>query len=232
MKTEIKLSAIKYAKGILNFLNAILSKIHFSFVVQMRHTNWKRPSFVSGYDYIRFSSLDLVAHEIYVRKIFGAVAELGVYRGDFASRINAAFPDRKFYLFDTFEGFDKRNVSTEKENAFSGALEKDFRDTSINLVLKKMPYKENCIVKKGFFPKTATGIDEKFCFVSIDCDLYDPILNGLNYFWKNLTGGGIYLYMTTTIAYIMVRTPPLIDSFWKIPMRKFSHLPTRLAHVC
>ena len=30
MKTEIKLFAIKYEKGILNFLNAILSKIHFS----------------------------------------------------------------------------------------------------------------------------------------------------------------------------------------------------------
>lgn len=37
----------------------------------------------------------------------GCVAEAGVFQGNFAKVINANFPDRKLYLFDTFEGFDK-----------------------------------------------------------------------------------------------------------------------------
>jgi O-methyltransferase len=60
----------------------------------------------------------------------------------------------------------------------------DFSRTNVELVLHKMKYKENCIIKKGFFPETAKGLEDTFAFVSIDADLYEPIYNGL-----------IYLYM-------------------------------------
>lgn len=43
---------------------------------------------------------------IYSNNISGCVAEVGVFQGEFASVINKNFPDRKLYLFDTFEGFD------------------------------------------------------------------------------------------------------------------------------
>lgn len=46
----------------------------------------------------------------------GAVAELGVYRGDFAKVINEAFPDKKLYLFDTFEGFPEEDLNYEMEH--------------------------------------------------------------------------------------------------------------------
>lgn len=36
------------------------------------------------------------------------VAEGGVFQGMFAAEINRYFPKNKLYLFDTFEGFDKR----------------------------------------------------------------------------------------------------------------------------
>ena len=48
---------------------------------------------------------------VYDRRSSGNVAEGGVFEGYFAKRINAAFPDRKLYLFDTFEGFDNRDIS-------------------------------------------------------------------------------------------------------------------------
>ena len=41
-----------------------------------------------------------------------SVAEGGVFRGDFAKYINKVFPDSKLYLFDTFEGFDSRDVDS------------------------------------------------------------------------------------------------------------------------
>jgi hypothetical protein len=42
------------------------------------------------WDYIRLSNLKLVAREIYQRKIQGSIAELAVFKGDFASKIYQA----------------------------------------------------------------------------------------------------------------------------------------------
>jgi O-methyltransferase len=149
----------------------------------------ERQHFVFESDYIRGSALELMANEIHDKKIPGAVAEFGVYRGDFAKYINRAFPGKKLYLFDTFEGFDNRDIKTELEHNFSTG-EQDFSKTSVELVLKKMRHKENCVIKKGYFPETAEGIDDYFSFVSIDVDLYEPMYKGLHYFYDRLSSGG------------------------------------------
>ncbi|MES2690013.1 MAG: TylF/MycF/NovP-related O-methyltransferase [Bacteroidota bacterium] len=141
-------------------------------------------------DYIRTSTLELFAREANTRNIHGSVAELGVYQGSFASAINQVFPDRKLYLFDTFEGFDKRDIQTEIANNFSEGNQ-DFSATSVESVLGRMKYPQNCVVKKGYFPESARGMDnEEFVFVSIDTDLYEPILKGLEFFYPKLVKGG------------------------------------------
>ncbi|BAM12288.1 putative O-methyltransferase [Helicobacter cinaedi PAGU611] len=123
----------------------------------------------------------------------GSVAELGVYRGDFARYINESFRDKTLYLFDTFEGFTHSDVSKDSTMAHSlGA--KHFANTSVELVLSKMPYKERCVIKKGWFPQSAVGLEnERFCFVNLDCDLYEPILAGLRYFYPKMVKGGVIL---------------------------------------
>jgi O-methyltransferase len=171
-----------------------------------------RQDFVFEGDYIRASSLELIANEIHDKNIAGAVAELGVYRGDFAKIINKAFPNKTLYLFDTFEGFDKRDIQTELENEFSTG-EQDFSQTSIEMVLGKMQNKQNCIVRKGFFPETTEGIDDNFSFVSIDVDLYEPMYKGLHYFYERLSNGGyIMLHDYNNKEYKGV----------KVALRKFS----------
>jgi O-methyltransferase len=57
-----------------------------------------------------------------------------------------------------------------------------------------MKYKENCIVRKGYFPETAEDLEDEFVFVSIDADLYEPIYNGLCYFYPRLKHGG-YIFI-------------------------------------
>lgn len=123
----------------------------------------------------------------------GSVAELGVYRGDFARYINESFQEKTLYLFDTFEGFTHSDVSKDSTMAHSlGA--KHFANTSVELVLSKMPYKERCAIKKGWFPQSAVGLEnERFCFVNLDCDLYEPILAGLRYFYPKMVRGGVIL---------------------------------------
>lgn len=60
----------------------------------------------------------------------GALAELGVYRGDFAAALNRRFPERTLYLFDTFAGFDARDIADEQSAGLSRAGTGDFSDTS------------------------------------------------------------------------------------------------------
>jgi len=131
--------------------------------------------------------------EIFAEKnIEGAVAEGGVYRGNFSCEINRVFPSKKLYLFDTFTGFDERDMEKEYKNGFSKSREQNhFMETSEDLVIKKLPYPEKAILKKGYFPETAAGLEEIYCFVNLDFDLYQPILGGLEYFYPRMVKGGI-----------------------------------------
>lgn len=121
----------------------------------------------------------------------GSVAEVGVFRGDFARCINAAFPDDSLYLFDTFEGFPKHDV--EKELDRSAAEAHKYDATSVEYVLSRLPHPEKAIIRKGYFPDTAADIRDKFKFVNLDLDLYAPTLAGLRLFYPNMTAGGVIL---------------------------------------
>ena len=58
-----------------------------------------------------------------------------------------------------------------------------------------MPYPHKCIIRKGLFPKTLAGLEnEKYAFVSIDVDLKESILAGLQYFYPRLNKGG-YIFL-------------------------------------
>lgn len=142
----------------------------------------------------RIAVLRQVAIEIYDNGVEGNVAELGVFKGEFARYINESFLDRKLYLFDTFNGFDERDIVQEKAGQFSNSETGDFSYNDIQSILHKMKKPENCIIKKGYFPDSAVNMDERFAFVSIDVDLYAPIYEGLDYFYPRLNPGG-YIFV-------------------------------------
>ncbi len=72
----------------------------------------------------------------------------------------------------------------------SNSTEGEYSNESIQLVLDKMAHKQNCIVKQGYFPESTVGVEDVFCFVSLDVDLYNPIYEGLIYFYDRLVKGG------------------------------------------
>jgi len=141
-------------------------------------------------DYVRNSCLELAAYDLQQEKVPGAVAEVGVYRGDFAQKIHEAFPERTLYLFDTFEGFHDEDKNFDLKRKFHDHHE-DFSNTSVELVLSKMRHPEKCVIKKGRFPETANGVEGNFAFVSLDADLFLPILEGLKFFYPRLSPGGM-----------------------------------------
>jgi O-methyltransferase len=134
-----------------------------------------------------------VAPMIYARNTQGSVAECGVFKGDFSKVINACFPDRTLYLFDTFDGFSVKDTAADETMTKSGNTHSYFKETSVDLVLSKLPHRENACVRQGWFPETAEGIDDTFAFVVLDFDLYSPIKAGLEWFYPRLERGGVIL---------------------------------------
>lgn len=137
-----------------------------------------------GNDYVRLATLELLCRRL--AHVPGAAAELGVYRGFFARCINRLLPDRKLYLFDSFEGFTEDSGAAE---AFQAA----HRNTAVDKVLAIMPHPEAVTVRPGFFSESLDGLEECFCLVSLDVDFYQTTLDGLRYFWPRLERGGYLL---------------------------------------
>lgn len=132
-------------------------------------------------DYVRLATLELLCRRL--AGVPGAAAELGVYRGFFARCINQLLPDRRLYLFDSFEGFGQ-------EACASDSFQAAHRNTAVDKVLSIMPHPESITVKPGFFPGSLAGLEEDFCLVSLDVDFAQATLDGLRYFWPRLNPGG------------------------------------------
>ncbi len=174
-------------------------KVHLSY--SLNYLQRKRVIDTNYLDYIRIATLELISDEITRKNLSGNVAELGVYKGKFAKYINQYFALRKLYLFDTFQGFDKKDIDTEKKIGLSNT-EQDFSNTSVESVLMNMPFPGQCIIKKGFFPDTTVDVNDSFVFVSLDTDLYEPIYQGLIYFFPRMVKGGyIFVHDVNNDAY-------------------------------
>lgn len=144
---------------------------------------------------MRIKCFELAVKEIRKRNVEGNVAEVGVFRGEFAQYINRAFPDKKCYLFDTFDGFDADEALREvKAGNCTDAFVRAYKQTNVSIVLEKMQNIENLVMMQGFFPESLNGLEDRFAFVSIDVDFEESIYQALCYFYARLNEGG-YLFI-------------------------------------
>jgi O-methyltransferase len=135
-------------------------------------------------DYVRYAILGLAVQRILTENIEGDFAEVGVYRGDMSKFIHGLAPNRPYFLFDTFEGFPAKDLEV-------GVIDSRFSDTSEQAVLKNIGDTSNVIVRKGYVPETLVGLeDQRFAFVLLDLDLYNPTLKSLEFFYQRLSSGG------------------------------------------
>jgi hypothetical protein len=112
--------------------------------------------------------------------IEGDCLEAGVYEGGSAKEIRTYMnPNKKLYLYDTFEGFKDLVVGEEK-------LSKLFVDEyCIDFKLN------NTKIIHGYFPDSA--IDVPLSFAHLDMDTYESTKKGLEYVYPRMTKGGIIL---------------------------------------
>ena len=151
---------------------------------------------LDAHDNVRRDMLVLLLRTLIERKTAGAFAEIGVYQGRTAKLIHHYAPERRLYLFDTFEGFTQRSAVAEAESTGFRVGAAEFSDTSLARVKGYIQQQnDNVSYHQGYFPESIPPQlrTERFAFVHLDADLYAPIRSGLEFFYPRLPAGGVLL---------------------------------------
>jgi hypothetical protein len=143
-------------------------------------------------DASRFMALLLNLRQLQRDEIEGDFAELGVWKGNSAALLAdfAASSGKRLFLFDTFSGFDRRDLVGVDETK-----RLEFADTSIDYVRQTVGHDEVTTYVQGFFPESLTPeIEERtFALIHIDCDLYEPMKAALEFFYPRMPKGGMLI---------------------------------------
>ena len=145
------------------------------------------------HDKVRFYTFWFQIERLKKNNVKGAFAEVGVYKGETARIIHLMDNSRTFYLFDTFSGFNNKDLESEQSSDEKYSSQ-NFTDTNIDAVKSFISGNENVIYCKGYFPETAVNVkDTEFAFVHLDVDLYKPTLAALQYFYPLLPPEGVIM---------------------------------------
>jgi hypothetical protein len=124
----------------------------------------------------------------------GAIAEVGAYQcGNVflqLSQMTLAGDLRKYYVFDSFEGFPE--LSKNDPLQFQNAYAHDYR---ANQIFNSLRIFDQPVICPGFVPHTFKNIPDtqKFSVVFYDCDLYNPALETYAFFWERIEKGGMLI---------------------------------------
>lgn len=147
---------------------------------------------------VKTAALRKIAWRLRELGVEGVAADLGCGYGEISWQMNALMPERKLYLFDTFTGYDERDVFKEHQlgnvevEAGKYAFSDREQQKAESLLLDRMPYPESVIVKKGWFPESALDLEkETYALVYMDTGLYAPTFSGIQYFFSRLSRGGM-----------------------------------------
>ncbi|MAV82973.1 MAG: hypothetical protein CMI90_05890 [Pelagibacteraceae bacterium] len=151
---------------------------------------------------IRHYSLLNIAMNILEKNNYENFAECGCWKGHSSYSISLILNkynfNKKFYIFDSFEGglpvkksadYSPKRYKQSKNDALKQQkhFASDFKEVS-NL-FKNFEFIK---IYEGWIPAVFNKInDVKFSFVHIDVDLYQPTLDSLKYFFPKLIKGGI-----------------------------------------
>ncbi len=133
---------------------------------------------------------ELLKH--FLPNIPGHVAECGVYNGGNAFCQLLLCPllqERTYHLLDSFKGFPQLSESDPDSRA------NDFTDVDLREVERAFHCFTSVKIHPGYFKDTLPSLkDEHFSFVYIDCDLYEPTLQCIDFFYPRLSEGGILFF--------------------------------------
>ncbi|MFP6603220.1 MAG: TylF/MycF/NovP-related O-methyltransferase [Pirellulaceae bacterium] len=134
----------------------------------------------------------------------GDVIECGVYRGRSVTRIGRTLAEqaaeKKLYACDSFEGFPGEMVGRVDVGLFRflSRIRKKFRmcsDTPDRLERFFKTYNIPGETVKGFFHETLPRFQKsRFCFIHLDCDIYQSYQQCLDLLYDRLAPGGVVVF--------------------------------------
>ena len=150
---------------------------------------------------LRFYNLQQLVHYVLQKKIEGDFVECGVWKGHSAYLISKIISkskfNRRFHIFDAFEGGLSKKVENDISSIFPQTEEGNkkqsipFRSTEIQVQQCLKDY-DFVSLYKGWIPSRFSEVENcVFSFIHIDVDLYEPTLDSLNFFFHRLTKGGV-----------------------------------------
>lgn len=157
----------------------------------------------------------------------GAIAELGVFQGNSAKVFNSLAPDRTLYLFDTFEGLPEDDLLDDGLSLDSPRFSCDLKSVQNFLGDSK-----NIVYCEGRFPGSTDRVekDTKFAFVHLDCDLYTPTKEGLQYFYPSTLPGGMIVVHDYLSGY-WPGVKKAVDEFFVDKPEYIVHIPDKSGTV-
>jgi O-methyltransferase len=132
-----------------------------------------------------------------IKDVPGNIAECGSRFGKSSLFILNSFgceSDKKMHIFDSFEGISKPN-QRDLDTAGKTVWESGELAVAEEVLHKNLQdFKGRFTTYKGWIPKRFQEIeDERFCFVHIDVDLYDPTRDSVEFFYPRLNKGAIIM---------------------------------------
>ncbi len=181
-------------------------------------------------DKIRYYALWLQLKRIADKNIEGAIAELGVYKGETAKLIHHMMPERDFYLFDSFSGLPKQVIKEDCDGTVRPQTVQ-FDNTTPEEVIKYIDGDTSRLhIKEGVFPDTTEGLtEEQYALVHIDADLYQSTLDALQYFYPKLSPKGAIIIHDYNHNWEGVKKA--VDEFEETISEQFVELPDMYGSV-
>jgi len=124
------------------------------------------------------------------RRLPGAVAEVGVYKGGTARLMARMLAGaRPLFLFDTFEGMPETHAAHDFHK------QGDFADTSLEQVRAYVGESASVSFFPGLFPGSAASLlDRTFSLVHVDVDIYASVLACCEFFFPRMNPGGVMVF--------------------------------------
>lgn len=135
----------------------------------------------------------------------GELAECGVFHAATLSSLSwwldRQDTDKMLFGFDSFEGFEPGEMQRDMERGAADEIGREaalFSDNSLRLVQEKLNLcgtGKRVQLVPGFFNSSLPNFaDHRFSFVHLDCDLYEPYRQCLEFFYPRMPEGGIILF--------------------------------------
>ncbi|WP_374372724.1 TylF/MycF/NovP-related O-methyltransferase [Dongia sp.] len=132
----------------------------------------------------------------------GDFVECGVNTGILSGAIlialdfHAKWPQRKFFLLDTFAGIPEEQISAAERAVGVSEMNRKYQDGDqlYAAMQKKFARWPNAVIVRGRVPETLSAItSQKISYASIDMNVVEPEIAAGEFLWPRLVPGGLIL---------------------------------------